>query len=153
MRLSARESFPDKVEVVRVDAWSVVLDADFDVSIVGVHAHVDVAVGAAVDGGVVEKIVDGDPQAIAPARDRGAIGGVGQREGDLWVSAARESDEFLDQYAGLDVGRGWERSGVSPREHLERAQGRDHALLLLVRGGYRFAASAGSSSEVSSVSR
>ena len=97
---AAGEAFFRGVALVGWDAGAVVADGDPGGGGVVGEADVDGAVGPAVEGGVVEEVVHGEPKAGRPALELQRVGG-GEPLGDVGVAACGLGDGF-----GEEVGHG-----------------------------------------------
>src|SRR5690349_11425065 len=102
-RRPARERLEQALALGSRDARPVVVDAHEEVVLRARERDPHVAAGAAVERGVVEEVVDEEPEAAVPAVDGGVVDLVVELVRDARVAAAGGEQRRVDQVAELDL--------------------------------------------------
>ena len=129
--LAAGERLEQALALGGGDAGAVVLDAHHQPAVVALEPDADAAaVRAAVQGGVVEQVVDDQPQAALPAVDRALVDVARQLVADARVALARAVDGGVEDVAELDRLARQAVGGLAARQRLQALEQVDHAVLL-----------------------
>jgi hypothetical protein len=100
----AREGRQQRLALVGRNARAVVLHAHEQGVVVAVEADADTAVGPPVQGGVVEQVVDEQPQPAGPAAQRRPIAALLELEGDVRVTPPRRVQRGVEEVGGTGGG-------------------------------------------------
>src|SRR3954447_15432035 len=129
-RRAAGERLEQALAILGEDAGAVVLDAQVERAGLAAQADADVPARPPVQRGVVEEVVDEEPEAAAPAVDQGFVEVFGELELDAGMAAPGGVESAVDEVAELDVLARQALGRAAARERLEALEQVDDAVLL-----------------------